>query len=80
MSGGQEYLLQSIGRSDLRYTISKIWCWKLIQFRKVVFLDADVLPVRPIDDLFNIDANFAAAPDVAWPDIFNSVSAAKVIV
>lgn len=44
----------------------------MTQFNKIIFLDADVLPVRPLSHLFKISHEFSAAPDVGWPDIFNS--------
>lgn len=31
-----------------------------------------MLPIRPLSHLFNVPHEFAAAPDVGWPDIFNS--------
>lgn len=37
-----------------------------------MFLDADVLPIRPLSHLFTLPHEFAAVPDVGWPDIFNS--------
>ena len=37
-----------------------------------MYLDADTLVLKPIDDLFETNADFAAAPDIGWPDIFNS--------
>ena len=43
-----------------------------MQFSKVVFLDADVLPLRSLSHLFQLPHEFSAAPDVGWPDIFNS--------
>jgi len=46
--------------------------FRLTQFKKIIFLDADVLPIRSISHLFNIPHEFSAAPDVGWPDIFNS--------
>lgn len=31
-----------------------------------------MLPLRPLSHLFLLDNEFSAAPDVGWPDIFNS--------
>ncbi len=31
-----------------------------------------MLPIRPLSHLFDIQHDFAAVPDVGWPDIFNS--------
>ena len=78
--------LQLLGRPDLALTLTKINLWQLVQFRKCVYVDADVLAVRAPDELFSLDVDFAvfsymhtnfdfkAAPDVGWPDIFNSVA------
>ncbi|PWN48080.1 hypothetical protein IE53DRAFT_370917 [Violaceomyces palustris] len=43
-------------------------------YDKLVFLDADMLVLRPIDHLFELpgDPSFAASPDTGWPDAFNS--------
>lgn len=59
-------------RSDLLFTFTKIALWRQTQFRKIVYLDADVVALRAVDELFNIDAPFAAAPDIGWPDCFNT--------
>ncbi|KAI7885186.1 nucleotide-diphospho-sugar transferase [Lichtheimia hyalospora FSU 10163] len=60
-----------LGRPELGATLTKIQLWGLTQYTKLVFLDADTLPIRNIDDLFSRPA-FAAAPDTGWPDCFNS--------
>ncbi|KAI5804413.1 nucleotide-diphospho-sugar transferase, partial [Geopyxis carbonaria] len=64
--------LQLMGRPDLHSALTKIHLWNQTQFRKIVYIDADVLAMRPPDELFDIDAEFAASPDVGWPDCFNS--------
>lgn len=46
--------------------------FRLTQYSKIIFLDADVLPIRPLSHLFALPHEFSAAPDVGWPDIFNS--------
>jgi len=61
-----------IGRPDLDTVLTKLHVFRLTQYSKVIFLDADVLPVRPLSHLFGLDHEFAAVPDVGWPDIFNS--------
>ena len=65
-----------LGRSELSKAFSKIYVWKLYdRFDKVVFLDADVLIINNIDCLFDRDIDqmqIGAAPDIGWPDIFNS--------
>jgi glycogenin len=61
-----------MGRPDLAFAFTKIALWRQIQFRKIVYLDADVVALRALDELFDLDASFAAAPDVGWPDCFNT--------
>lgn len=60
------------GRPDLTTVLTKLHIFRLTQFQKIIFLDADVLPIRPLSHLFNLPHEFSAAPDVGWPDIFNS--------
>jgi glycogenin glucosyltransferase len=64
--------LYLMGRPDLSFAFTKIALWRQTQFRKIVYLDADVVALRALDELFDIDAAFAAAPDIGWPDAFNS--------
>ncbi|KAK8199102.1 nucleotide-diphospho-sugar transferase [Phyllosticta capitalensis] len=64
--------LYLMNRGDLAYTFTKIALWRQLQFRKIVYLDADVVALRAPDELFDIEASFAAAPDVGWPDAFNT--------
>jgi glycogenin glucosyltransferase len=42
--------------------------WGLVEFEKVVYLDADCLVVSNLDHMFDMDTSFAAAPDVFPPD------------
>jgi len=51
---------------------TKLHAFRLTQFTKVIYLDSDVLPIRPISHLFSLEHEFSAVPDVGWPDIFNS--------
>jgi len=60
------------GRLDLNSVLTKLHVFRLTQFSKIIFLDADVLPIRPLSHLFTIPHEFSAVPDVGWPDIFNS--------
>ena len=60
------------GRPDLHSVLTKLHVFRLIQYSKIVFLDADILPTRPLSHLFTLPYEFAAVPDVGWPDIFNS--------
>lgn len=59
-------------RGDLLYTFTKIALWRQTQFRKIIYIDSDVVALRAPDELFDIEAPFAAAPDIGWPDAFNS--------
>jgi glycogenin glucosyltransferase len=64
--------LALMDRPDLHSTFSKIHLWRQTQFRKIVYIDADVVAYRAPDELFDLPYPFAAAPDVGWPDLFNS--------
>ncbi|KAH7136072.1 nucleotide-diphospho-sugar transferase [Dendryphion nanum] len=64
--------LYLMGRPDLSFAFTKIALWRQTQFRKIVYIDADVVALRAMDELFDLDVPFAAAPDVGWPDAFNS--------
>ncbi|XP_067669720.1 uncharacterized protein [Haliotis asinina] len=63
--------LQLLGRPDLSCTLTKINCWRLTQFNKCVFMDADTLVLQNVDELFDRE-ELSAAPDAGWPDCFNS--------
>ncbi|KAH8859271.1 Glycogenin-1 [Schistosoma japonicum] len=58
-------------RPELAETFTKIQVWSLIQFSKIVFLDADTLVLQNIDELFD-RFELTAAPDPLWPDCFNA--------
>lgn len=58
--------LDLMDRLDLNATFTKINIWKQTQFRKIVFLDADIVALRAPDELFDVDANFAVSP---WSDL-----------
>lgn len=64
--------LYLMGRPDLAFAFTKIALWRQDRFRKIVYLDSDVVVLRAPDELFNIEAPFAAAPDIGWPDAFNT--------
>ncbi|TCD66487.1 glycogenin glucosyltransferase [Steccherinum ochraceum] len=64
--------LQLLGRLDLNSVLTKLHIFRLTQYSKLIFLDADVLPIRPLSHLFTLPHEFSAVPDVGWPDIFNS--------
>lgn len=59
-------------RPDLSFAFTKINLWRQLQFRKIVYIDADIVALRAVDELFDLDVPFAAAPDIGWPDAFNS--------
>ncbi|KAI7893629.1 glycogenin 1, isoform CRA_c [Mucor mucedo] len=63
--------LELLGRPELDITFTKIHLWRLTQYSKIVYLDADTYPLRNIDELFD-RPSFSAAPDAGWPDCFNS--------
>ncbi|XP_036144811.1 titin isoform X1 [Monomorium pharaonis] len=63
--------LALLARPELGITFTKLHCWRLTQYEKCVFVDADALVVRNCDELFERE-ELSAAPDVGWPDCFNS--------
>ncbi|KAJ3273776.1 Glycogenin-1 [Terramyces sp. JEL0728] len=68
--------LQLLGRPDLFDTFTKIHVFdSTLPFEKICFMDSDTLVLKNIDDVFDYiqgDVVFAAAPDIGWPDCFNS--------
>ncbi|MCJ1384637.1 glycogenin glucosyltransferase [Xylographa soralifera] len=64
--------LYLMDRLDLSSTFTKIALWKQTQFRRIVYLDSDIVALRAPDELFARDSSFAAVPDIGWPDCFNS--------
>ncbi|KAH6953218.1 nucleotide-diphospho-sugar transferase [Fusarium avenaceum] len=64
--------LYLMNRGDLHSAFTKINLWKLTQFSKIVYIDADVVAYRAPEELFDISHPFAAAPDIGWPDLFNT--------
>lgn len=63
--------LSLLARPDLGVTFTKLHCWRLTQFEKAVFIDADALILKNVDDLFEYE-ELSASPDPGWPDCFNS--------
>ncbi|XP_015126145.1 proteoglycan 4 isoform X1 [Diachasma alloeum] len=63
--------LALLARPELGITFTKLHCWRLTQYERCVFVDADTLVVRNCDELFDRE-ELSAAPDVGWPDCFNS--------
>ncbi|KAI0003615.1 glycosyltransferase family 8 protein [Xylariaceae sp. FL0662B] len=64
--------LHLMNRADLHSAFTKINLWKQTQFRKIVYIDSDVVAYRAPDELFDIPHPFSAAPDIGWPDLFNT--------
>ncbi|KAL1879071.1 hypothetical protein VTK73DRAFT_7397 [Phialemonium thermophilum] len=64
--------LYLMNRPDLHSAFTKINLWKQVQFRKIVYIDADVVAYRAPDELFSLPHAFSAAPDIGWPDLFNT--------
>ncbi|KAG1697372.1 Glycogenin-1 [Nymphon striatum] len=63
--------LALMARPELGVTFTKLHCWRLTQFTKCVFMDADMLVLQNCDELFDRE-EFSAVADVGWPDCFNS--------
>nr|CCG00969.1 glycogenin [Suberites domuncula] len=63
--------LALLTRPELGVTFSKIHAWRLTQYSKCVFLDADTIVLQNVDELFDRE-ELSAAPDIGWPDCFNS--------
>lgn len=61
-----------MNRPDLHSAFTKINLWRQTQFRKIVYADADVVAYRAPDELFDMPHAFSAAPDIGWPDLFNT--------
>jgi glycogenin len=68
------------GRKDLVLTPTKLHAFRLVQFKKIIYLDADTLAIQPLSHLFHLAAPFSAAPDIGWPDCFNSGNVSTDIV
>lgn len=68
--------LKLLKRPELHFTLAKARLWEL-KYDKVLYLDGDTLPLS--NDIFNLFEDYpinqnqvAGAPDVGWPDMFNS--------
>ena len=64
--------LYVMNRPDLISTFTKIELWRQTQYKRVVYLDADMVVLRAPNELLKLDTDFAAVPDIGWPDCFNS--------
>ena len=64
-------MLVLLKRPELSVTYSKLNVWKLTDYQKIAFLDADMMPLSNVDDLFEYE-ELSACRDIGWPDCFNS--------
>ncbi|KAK8844565.1 hypothetical protein IAR55_006412 [Kwoniella newhampshirensis] len=67
--------LNLMGRPDLNFALTKLHLFRLQPyFSTLIYLDADVLPLRPLSHLFTTTQPhvLSACPDTGWPDCFNS--------
>ena len=71
MDSGDAESLAVLSRPELGVTFTKIAVWTLTQYSKCVYLDADTLVLQNVDELFSRE-ELSAAPDIGWPDCFNS--------
>ena len=71
ITSGDEEKLALINRPELGVTFSKLHIWRLVHYSKCVYLDADTLVMTNVDELFERE-ELSAAPDIGWPDLFNS--------
>lgn len=63
--------LALLGRPELGQTLTKLHIWRLTEYEKAVFLDADMLIVKDIGDVME-RPELSACADIGWPDCFNS--------
>lgn len=71
MDSKDEAHLALMSRPELGVTLTKLHAWRLTQYKKCVFMDADALVLANVDELFERE-ELSAAPDIGWPDCFNS--------
>ena len=64
--------LYVMNRPDLISTFTKIELFRQTQYSRIVYFDADVVCLRAPNELLTMDTQFAAVPDIGWPDCFNS--------
>ncbi|PWN39675.1 nucleotide-diphospho-sugar transferase [Ceraceosorus guamensis] len=69
--------LALLGRPDLGESagaaLTKLHAFRMDAYKRVLFLDADTIVLRPIHHLFGLAPSpLYAAPDIGWPDAFNS--------
>lgn len=70
--------LQLLQRPELSFALIKARLWEHTEFAQILYLDADTLPLNDtLFDVFELTTNqtkyqVGAAPDIGWPDLFNS--------
>lgn len=66
--------LRIIGRPDLHASLTKLNLWSLTQYERILYLDADTLVLSNLDHIFSLPqlVEFAASPELGYPDCFNS--------
>lgn len=70
--------LDMLQRPELALALIKARLWEHTEFNQILYLDADTLPLNDtLFDVFDLTANqskhqIGAAPDIGWPDMFNS--------
>lgn len=58
-----DYPVQSLStRRRDRILWNKLYAWKLVQYEKVILLDTDILILKGIDDLFQLNVHLAGVP------------------
>ncbi|KAK6365675.1 hypothetical protein, variant 1 [Exophiala oligosperma] len=64
--------LYLMNRPDLISTFTKVELWRQTQYTRIIYMDADTVALRAPNELLTVDADFAAVPDIGWPDCFNT--------
>ena len=58
----QKKLGQGAAQMGIIGTHTRFHAWNYTQYSKIIYTDSDYMPLTNIDDLFDIDSDFAAAP------------------
>ncbi|ESO05171.1 hypothetical protein HELRODRAFT_77815 [Helobdella robusta] len=56
---------------SLQKLLTKYFCWTLTSFSKCVFMNSSMMVLNYIGDAFS-RPTFSSAPEISWPDLFNS--------
>lgn len=70
--------LSLLQRPELAASLIKSRLWELTQFDKVLYLDADTLPLNSnFINIFDViphqtSSQIVGSPDIGWPDMFNT--------